>query len=268
MAASIGVLLASTAIEDTEHPVLENLISIFMERRNIAAGHLNLPECPRLVANVLRLAWDVAVSEDIHFLTISAYGVESPRLGGETVLPEQRRPEIVLGFMTGTRPAGFEEGVTAGARLRGMMTESGLRAHHVPQEVRCAGDAFAEYRWRRHACLYLRNWLERLELTNESFIPESERFHSGASPRLFATFAAPRNRFECTVCHLGTDDAAIMIAHMLCLAAELAECVNYLDEHPRIKVSPGLIGIAAALAPYPLSHTERSWSGLDAGKPR
>lgn len=55
MAASIGVLLASNAIDDTDHPGLKPPNSNLMERNNIAAGHLNLPEDPRVVAGVLQI---------------------------------------------------------------------------------------------------------------------------------------------------------------------------------------------------------------------
>jgi hypothetical protein len=220
LATGIGNSVAWGAPELMRDAKLAALVRAYVKHRRSAVGDLGVPEDPRLVSGILRLACDIAASEQVHHLAMCALGYRYPRPEKEPQYFRGVSTSMLCSYMpTGSAP--LIEVVTGGVRIRDLVQNHGLQSAHVPWDVRFAGDQLiidtTRDRWRQYVCLQLRHWLRCLEVTARS--DHTSREYADTA---YTTFTRPDPLVQRSVYHIEPEDAAIFLSQMLCLAQDLA----------------------------------------------
>ena len=247
MAVGIGHSLGRAAPGLMRHQTLSAVVHLHMRHRRLRVGALGVPEDPQLVAAVLRLAWDIAASEQVQYLAMCALGFEFPMSEREPRYLDRVDPTVLRTFMP-TGSATMDEVLIAGVRIRELMQNHGLRSVHIPCEVRFASDARIidtfQYRWRLYVCLQLRHWLRCLELTTRLDLNSSEY-----AEEVYRTLIRADPLVQRSVYFIDATATGIFLSQILCLAEDLAKAVPALpgDFVPQISL-PALHRLAPAAA--------------------
>lgn len=188
-----------------------------LEPENLGAHHA-LPriqegiEDPRLMSDVLRLAWYPSATREVTNLLSNALGFEAapPKL----LKPFAHvPPRTAATFMAGGRMT-LDQVISGLREVHVRLDEGGLRAGQVPVDVRYARDAFLlsdmEYRWRLTVCEELYRWLALSQTARRS----RDEVRVTSEPARFG-IVVPLNLTDVQ------RNCTVLLSHMLRLAQEL-----------------------------------------------